>query len=191
MRIIGGSAKGRRLLSPQDKTRAIRPTSDRAREALFNIIGPRVIGARLLDLCAGTGAFGCEALSRGADHCVFIDNSEGSLNLVHKNISLVPNGHSRSELFKLDLSKGLEKLHRLAREKPCFDLVFADPPYLTGLSESILLFLDKSSVLSQDPLVIIEEQKNFSPPIKLVKLHLSESRTYGVSSFFFYSYSST
>lgn len=191
MRIIAGSAKGRRLFSPQGTSRTIRPTADRAREALFNIIGSRVIDARVLDLFAGTGACGTEALSRGAAYVLFIDNSKVALDLVQKNISLVVDGRSRSELLKIDLSRPLDKVHRGLHENQPFDIVFADPPYLSGLSEKILLALDKSRVLSQNPLIIIEEQKTFSPPEKLKSLYLADSRKYGESSFFFYSYSKT
>lgn len=191
MRIIGGSARGRRLFSPPGKRAAIRPTADRAREALFNIIGPRIIGSQVLDLFAGTGALGCEALSRGAAQAVFIDNSKEALDIANKNVTLVTDGPSRSILLKIDLSRGLHKVAQLLPDHPRFDIVFADPPYLVGLSEKILFILDKSTMLSQNPLVVIEEQKSFSPPEKLKSLHLSDRRTYGKSSFFFYSFSKT
>ncbi len=191
MRIIAGSARGRRLYSPQGKGTTIRPTADRAREALFNIIGSRIVGSQVLDLFAGTGALGCEALSRGADRVVFIDNSKEAVDLVKKNITLVPDGPSRSQLLKKDLSRGLEKIWHLLPGQPCFDIVFADPPYQMGLSEEILFVLDKSTMLSQNPLIIIEEQKNFSPPQKLESLYLSDRRTYAKSSFLFYTISKT
>ena len=95
MRIISGSARGRKLFSPQSGSKAIRPTSDRAREALFNIIATRVVDCRVLDLFAGTGAFGCEALSRGAAEVCFIDHAQVSLELIRKNIKLVPLKHVR------------------------------------------------------------------------------------------------
>lgn len=191
MRIIAGSARGRRLYSPQEKSTTIRPTADRAREALFNIIGSRIVGSQVLDLFAGTGALGCEALSRGAGRVVFIDNSKEAVDLVKRNITLVPDGPSRSQLLKKDLSRGLEKIWPLLPGQPCFDIVFADPPYQMGLSEEILFVLDKSTMLSQNPLIIIEEQKSFSPPQKLESLYLSDRRTYAKSSFLFYTYSKT
>ena len=191
MRIISGSAKGRRLFSPASRSRSIRPTSDRAREALFNIIGPRVVDCSVLELFAGTGAFGCESLSRGAAEATFIDNSRISLELVGKNIALIPGGPEKSKIIKSDLSKGVSGgcLSRLGDNR--FDLIFADPPYQTELSLEILSSLDNSSVLSSDPLIIIEERKNFEPTAQLRRLYLSEKRNYGESSFFFYSLSAS
>jgi 16S rRNA (guanine966-N2)-methyltransferase len=189
MRIISGSAKGRKLFSPISGSKAIRPTSDRAREALFNIIGIRVKECSVLDLFAGTGAFGCEALSRGAAKATFVDNSRVALGLVDKNIALIPGGAEKSTMIKSDLSKGISAacLSRLGDNR--FDLVFADPPYLTDLSLEILSSLDNSAVFSSDPLVIIEERKIFEPPARLGRLSLSDMRNYGESSFYFYNLS--
>ncbi|NOQ66626.1 MAG: methyltransferase, partial [Desulfobacterales bacterium] len=110
MRIIGGTARGRRLQTPLNNTvtsaQPIRPTAERAREALFSIIGQEVKGATVLDLFAGTGALGLEALSRSAQQAVFIDNNLHALQLVGKNIELC--GFSdRALVLKRDLSKGL------------------------------------------------------------------------------------
>lgn len=186
MRIISGSARGRKLFSPQSGSKVIRPTSDRAREALFNIIAARIVDCRVLDLFAGTGAFGCEALSRGAAEVCFIDHAQVSLELIQKNIKLVPGGPEKSQVIRADLGKGLPQscLPRLAGSH--FDLIFADPPYLSELSVRILSALDNSSVLSPDPLIIIEERKNFSPPAQLRNLYLTNCRNYGESSFYFY-----
>jgi 16S rRNA (guanine966-N2)-methyltransferase len=85
MRITGGEVRGRRLESP--KGMAIRPTSDRVREAIFNIIGQDLSGLNVLDLFAGTGSLGIEALSRGALHALFVDNSQKSINLIKKNLA--------------------------------------------------------------------------------------------------------
>ncbi len=191
MRIISGSAKGRKLFSPLSRSQEIRPTSDRAREALFNIIGTRILDCCVLDLFAGTGAFGCEALSRGAARVYFIDHSNVSLDLIQKNISLVPGGTEKSGVIKTDLDRGFSQTCRSRFESCRFDLVFADPPYLTKLSTKILSALDNCSVLSADPLIIIEERKNFTPPEHLEKLHLKDSRNYGESSFYFYGYAAS
>lgn len=106
MRIIAGIARGRKLISPGAKggENEIRPTSDRAREALFNILGNDVCGARVLDLFAGTGALGLEALSRGADSALFIDKSQSAIGMINKNIQLT--GFSdKVTILKRDLSK--------------------------------------------------------------------------------------
>ena len=186
MRIISGTAKGRRLQTPPAHSREIRPTTDRARESLFNIIGAKIVGSRVLDLCAGTGAFGCEALSRGAAFVVFVDLSALSLKLVADNIRLVPDGPSRSRVVRHDLYNGIE---HPALSKPGtgpFDIVFADPPYQTPLAGTILAGLDRCTVLSANPLLILEEQKRFAAPEHLERLHKIDARTYGDSTFTFY-----
>lgn len=188
MRIISGSAKGRKLYPPLSRNKDIRPTSDRAREALFSIIGTRIIDCCVADLFAGTGAFGIEALSRGAARVYFIDHAKASLDLIQRNIPLVSGGREKSRVIKSDLSRGLNQTTLSEFERNRLDLVFADPPYLTGLSIKILSVLDNSSVLSADPLIIIEERKSFTPPQHLEKLHLKDSRNYGENSFYFYGY---
>ena len=187
MRIISGSARGRKFFSPQSGSKVIRPTSDRAREALFNIIATRVVDCRVLDLFAGTGAFGCEALSRGAAEVCFIDHAQVSLELIRKNIKLVPGGPEKSQVIRADLGKGLPPSCEPRSAGSRFELIFADPPYLSELSIRILSALDNSSVLSPDPLIIIEERKSFEPPARLRWFHLSDERNYGESSFYFYS----
>lgn len=186
MRIISGTAKGRRLRTPPAKNSGIRPTADRAREALFNILGSAIVGSRVLDLCAGTGAFGCEALSRGASLAVFVDVSTSALKLIAENIRLVPDGPSRSLLIRHDLFREIEPpIFQGAGEAP-FDIVFADPPYLTPLTGAILTALDKGTILAENSLVILEEQKRFAAPEGLSRLQKIDTRTYGDSTFSFY-----
>jgi 16S rRNA (guanine966-N2)-methyltransferase len=187
MRIISGSAKGRRLFNPPPRDRHIRPTTDRAREALFSIIGADFIrDAFVLDLFAGTGALGCEALSRGAEKVCFIDHSRIALELIRKNISLVPGGQKRSTLIRYDLKNGFAPQALLEESSFCFDLIFADPPYQTDLSEKTLIGLDNSDVLSEKVLVIIEEKKDVRLPAELNCLARKDTRTYGDTSFVFY-----
>ena len=186
MRIISGTAKGRKLFSPSGY-KTTRPTSDRAREALFSILGNRVINSRVLDLFAGTGAFGCEALSRGAQSSCFIENDTTALKLIEKNILLVPEGLQRSTVIKYNLNKGLpNQLFNTQHSR--FELIFADPPYLKGFSEKILNLLDSSSILSEQVLVIIEEKKNVALPLKFKHLTQFDVRRYGDSDFSFYSF---
>jgi len=186
MRIISGSAKGRRLFTPSHKQKAIRPTSDRAREALFSIIGPEVIDAAVLDLFAGTGAFGCEALSRGAKSVAFIEYNRNALALIAKNVALIPGGIERAKIIRYDLRNKRNLQYLALNSASAFDLVFADPPYQKGLSEKILHHLDDSSVLSKTVLVIIEEKKNIDLIDELVNLSKVETRMYGDSLFSFY-----
>jgi 16S rRNA (guanine966-N2)-methyltransferase len=186
MRIISGQAKGRKLFPPPGQSKEIRPTSDRAREALFSILGSRIRNSRVLDLFAGTGALGCEALSRGAESVTFVDMSKQALTLIKKNIPLVPDGVRRSTVIQHDLRRSLPFPAVNTPDNGPFDLIFADPPYQKGLAEKILLFLDKSTVLSQKVLIIIEEIKGVDLDIKLDELFLDKRRCYGDTCFHFF-----
>ncbi|MEE4164395.1 MAG: 16S rRNA (guanine(966)-N(2))-methyltransferase RsmD [Desulfocapsaceae bacterium] len=186
MRIISGLARGSRLFAPPARSRAIRPTSDRAREALFSIIGSRVGNSHVLDLFAGTGALGCEALSRGAHSVTFVDNSRQALLLVQRNSELIPGGGQRSRIIQHDLKRSLPFAGDHSSALHPFDLVFADPPYQQGFTEKILFFLDKSSVLAQKVLIILEEKKGVQIGVKLDNLFLEKNRCYGDSCFHFF-----
>ena len=123
MRIIGGDLRGKKLHSIRGKK--IRPTADRLRESIFNILGSRARHTVVLDLFAGTGALGLEALSRGADSAVFIENDKGALSLIERNIRSC-NFHDKARTVKWDIKKNLNCI-KLTR--PTFGLVFMDPPY--------------------------------------------------------------
>ena len=186
MRIISGQAKGRKLFSPHGQSKEIRPTSDRAREALFSILDSKIRNSRVLDLFAGTGALGCEALSRGAESVTFVDMRKQALVLIKKNICLVPEGVPRSTVIQHDLRRSLPFPAFNTPDNQPFGLVFADPPYQKGLAQKILLFLDKSTVLSQKVLIIIEEIKGVELDIKLDELFLDKRRCYGDTCFHFF-----
>jgi len=194
VRIISGSARGRKLCPPPLHDRSIRPTSDRAREALFNILGNRVEGARVLDLFAGTGAFGLEALSRDARLVVFVDHSPLSLKLIRKNIQLCRKGFSGEcavQVIKHDLTRNLP-ISKLTRESLSgFDLIFVDPPYSKNISLSVLDFLNKSSLLTASGLLVVEERHNVELPLEFSTFQCSDKRTYGETAFYFYQRSNT
>jgi 16S rRNA (guanine966-N2)-methyltransferase len=189
LRIIGGRVKGRRLRTPaKNKTKGanqlIRPTADRAREALFSIIGREIEKATVLDLYAGTGALGLEAISRGAKLAVFVDSSTAAIQIINKNINLC--GFSEKTLiFKRDLSKGLSFL---AKELPkgTFQVVFVDPPYRKGLSVFMLRELGKSFLLDSQALVVIEEDVFAELPYEVENMTLVDRRHYGETGFWFY-----
>ncbi len=194
MRIIGGTAKGRKLFTPPPHEKSIRPTSDRAREALFNIIGEEIVDATVLDLFAGTGALGLEAFSRSAQLVVFIDNNRLSLQLVKKNIlhCLVGyTGNCQMRVVQHDLSRTLPP-HKLPEEtRSGFDIIFADPPYARNISLSILEFVNNSSLLTQNGLLILEERHNVQLPTTLSALACIDRRIYGETAFCFYRVSRT
>ena len=189
MRIISGIARGRKLLTPPQKENSIRPTADRAREALFNILGERVDNSHVLDLFAGTGALGLEALSRGAQKVVFVDKGHLALQIIQKNISLFPLEEQQTKkiiVIKDDLQRP-SFLKKLPNDiKPQFDIIFADPPYEKDLSTSILQFINDSKILKPDGLLVIEERYNIILPKKLTQLELSDIRKYGEACFTLY-----
>ena len=176
MRIIGGKFKGRALKAP--KSQDIRPTTDRIRENLFNIIshnfGEHLDNTRVLDLFAGTGALGIEALSRGARFALFIENSIEGRGLLRENIeSLSLQGHSK--VFRRDAAN-LGPIGSLGQ----FDLVFADPPYDQNLGEKAAASLIKGGWLSPSALLILEESKE-SAPDSLPGYEHIEAKTYGAT----------
>ncbi len=153
MRIVGGEMRGRPLAAP--KTQAIRPTSDRLRETLFDILahglGNPVPGARVLDLFAGTGALGCEALSRGAAYCLFVEEGAEGRGLIRTNIeALALTGRSR--LFRRDATA-----LGPAGTAGTFSLVFADPPYGRGLGEKALAAALAGGWLAPQAICVLEE----------------------------------
>ena len=188
MRITGGTARGRKLISPKARGgEFIRPTSDRVREALFSILGKMVIGTRVLDLFAGTGSLGLEALSRGAQQAVFIDQSPQALDLIHRNIALCFPDAS-AEYHRLDLNKKstLRILESKLAGNTLFNLVFLDPPYEKNLAEMTLTMIEKSGLLAPDALVVAEERAKISLPEQTGCLQLHQHRRYGETGIWLY-----
>lgn len=168
MRIIAGEARGRMLTSPN--TLAVRPTSDRVRESLFSILGD-LKGAIVVDGFAGTGALGCEALSRGAGFCYFIERDQRAVSVVQENIRRVGGG-DRSTVLYGSFEDQLEYIDH----DP--DLWLLDPPYHRGLAESGLAALGRSKAMSAGALVVIEQE--IDEPIPDVDgFTLEDTRLYG------------
>ena len=174
MRIVGGRLGGRTLLAP--KSQAIRPTSDRLREALFNILqhsyGDPVGGARVLDLFAGTGAMGLEALSRGAAFVLFVDDGAEARALLRGNVDALGAGGA-SKVYRRDAT----------RLGPCaplssFSLALLDPPYGKGLAEQALVSARDGGWLTADALIVVEEATDagFAAPDGFEEI---ERRDYG------------
>jgi 16S rRNA (guanine966-N2)-methyltransferase len=174
MRIVGGRFGGRALNAP--KSQAIRPTADRLRESLFNILahsyGDPVAGARVLDLFAGTGALGLEALSRGAAFVLFVDDRAEARGLIRGNVDAFGAGGA-SKIFRRDAT-------RLGPAGPVepFSLVFLDPPYGQGLAEPALASAREGGWLTPGAWVVVEEATGagFAPPAGFEQI---ERRDYG------------
>lgn len=155
MRIVGGRFKGRALKGPAADSRAIRPTSDRLREALFNVLAHAYDdpceGARALDLFAGTGALGLEAISRGARFCIFVDEGSEARACLRENVEAFGLG-GQTKIFRRDATR-LGPAHALGR----FGLVFCDPPYGKGLGEAALASARDNGWLAPEALIVWEE----------------------------------
>jgi 16S rRNA (guanine966-N2)-methyltransferase len=168
MRIVGGRFRGRTLAAPT--SRAIRPTADRLRESLFNILihayGDPVSGARVLDLFAGTGALGLEAMSRGAAFALFVDDGAEARALIRSNVEALGLGGA-TRIFRRDATK-LGTAHPV---EP-FSLVFLDPPYGKGLATKALASAREGGWLAPGALVVVEEAANaeFAAPAGFIEL---------------------
>ena len=163
MRIIAGKFRSRQLKSL--KGLALRPTSDMLRETLFNILGPRVAGSRFLDLFAGTGALGIEAISRGAISAVFVENHPAAVRLIRENLaSLEINAEAR--IIASAVAPALAKLQ--SEHAAAFDFIFLDPPYANEKDyEATLRALENSSLIAESTIVIAERHKSFELPASL------------------------
>lgn len=154
MRVVSGKAGGISLQSPRGKS--VRPTAGRVKEALFNILGNLVPGALFIDLFAGSGAVGIEALSRGARQCIFVEKSAVNINVIKNNLNKT-GLESLARIIKKDAFSALAKLDR---EGVKVDIVFLDPPYKTDMITPILLYFGKSNLINDGLIVIEHESKN-------------------------------
>jgi len=171
MRIIAGRWKGTRLISPGGmKTR---PTTDRVKESVFSILGRSVENARVLDLCAGTGNLGFEALSRGAESAVFVEKSAKALAIIRENSEKL-----RAENVRV-LRGDAQRFVRNWDGKESFSLIFFDPPYRGGLYRPVLEAIDHSQILCAEGLVVVEHGRDQGLAASYQSLAVIDSRRYG------------
>lgn len=172
MRVIGGEFRGRRLNAPQG--RKIRPTSDRVREAIFDILGPVWTFQRVLDLFAGTGSLGIEALSRGSQDAVFVEQGKVALTVLRGNLKAL-GLKSRSWVLPLATKRGIAIL---GEKGEAFDLIFMDPPYGKGSVEQTLEEVARAGILAPTGVVVAEHSSRevIFPPLGLA---LAQQRRYG------------
>ena len=162
MRVITGSARGRRLKTPEND--AIRPTTDNVKEAVFNILQFDVEGRRVLDLFAGTGQLGIECLSRGAASAVFVDRDQAALQIVRENLKTCGLNGTLVNTDALSYLKG----------GGTFDLIFIDPPYDSGLYDEVLRTVNQVDKLSEGGIIIVEARRdtplpNMDPPYRMLR----------------------
>lgn len=181
MRVTAGKYRGRKLFVPRGHL--IRPTSDMVRESIFNILGAKVSNSRVLDLFAGTGALGLEALSRGAREAVFADKRNTSLAAVNRNIqALSLTGQCR--VLKIDLKRGLG---RLKNEAEPFELIFMDPPYTANVVGKILDQLAESRLAAPQAQAVAEHDSKLDLTGSLEHWILTQQRRYGQTTISFFS----
>ena len=173
MRICGGAFRGRKLAL--FRGRALRPTPEHIREAVFNILGQDMQDVDVLDLFAGTGVLGLEALSRGASNAVFVDKSPQAITIIKENIKnlMVQN---RVHVVRYDLTRGLTPLGKVNGD---FKLVFLDPPYGKDMAKMVLQKLDRWPRLDQGSIVVVEHFEKELIQLLFQSLELREKRSYG------------
>ena len=190
MRVIAGVARRNLLTAPTGT--ATRPTSDRAKESLFNIIASLVPNARFLDVFAGSGAIGIEALSRGAKEAVFVDNSPAAHAAIMQNLTKTKFANARIIKSGAELA-----IKTLAAESKQFDIIFLDPPYGTGLLAQTLTTIATAEILAENGVIIAEDESHtahgeyrenncIATHSLEAGLALTSTRTYGRTSFLFY-----
>ncbi len=191
MRVIAGAFRGRRLIAPKDN-RSVRPTADRVKESVFSIVREQIIDANFLDLCAGTGSIGIEALSRGAKHVTFLERDPRCIQIIKQNLrtcGLVAGPQARHSLLRRDAVKGISYLQK---QDATFEIIYFDPPYGTGL-ESIpdlystcLASLAENALLHTDGTLLVEHAKRVVMPDTVGSLTQNRQATYGDTVVSFY-----
>ena len=183
MRITGGELRGRRLYTP--KSASIRPMRDQVRAAFFNIISDLVSESRFLDLFAGTGSVGLEALSRGASHTVFVDSAREAVQIIERNLQNL-DLRDRATVLHQDVIAALERLHSRGER---FDITFVGPPYGQSLAHQTLERLGKLDLLTEHAVAITEIFKKEHVEDRYHSLELFDERLYGDNLLKFYRWS--
>ena len=187
MRVVAGKLKGRRLKTL--KGSEVRPTADRVKESLFRIFGEQIVDANFLDLCAGTGSIGLEALSQGARVATFVDNNYHCIRVVESNLEMCgfDRKHPQVRLIHLDARKALA---RLGKRKAKFDLIYFDPPYASKIYESCVKQIAEANLLSPNGVLVVEHRKvqgvDWAGAVILDELDLSRQERYGDTMLSFY-----
>lgn len=170
MRVISGSARGKKLLCAEGKD--IRPTLDRVKESVFNMIAFDIPDSSVLDLFSGSGALGIEALSRGAENATFVDMSSSSLEVTRKNLEMT-HLSDKATLVKQDA------LDFIKNTKQKFDIIFLDPPYESSIYEDIICEISKRGILKPSGSLIIEADNVLTPPFSYAPFEIFRDKKYG------------
>lgn len=170
VRVVGGSAKGHRLLAPRGTE--TRPTSDKVRESIFNLVRGEFVGGTVLDLFAGTGALGIEALSRGAERAIFVERRPAACEVIRRNLA-----HTRFEARATTMCRPVERA--LPEIQDICALILADPPYAYPGIHDIMASIGGARVIESDSIVVLEHSPRFAVAERYGRLALSRQRAYG------------
>ncbi|MDU2197518.1 MAG: 16S rRNA (guanine(966)-N(2))-methyltransferase RsmD [Peptostreptococcaceae bacterium] len=180
MRVISGKARGLKLDTP--KNQDVRPTTDRVKESLFNMINSYIMDSNILDLFAGTGSLGIECLSRGAKNCVFVDKSKDSINIVRSNVKKA-RVENESTILNVDFKDAVK---RLSTQNQKFDVIFMDPPYYENMFIECLKSIDKFNLLDEDGIIVVEHDTKDLFEDSIGRLNKSREKKYGNTTLTFY-----
>ena len=180
MRIIAGRFRGHKLIAPKNLN--IRPTTDRIKESIFNIIQNHIYDSVVIYLFSGTGNLGIEALSRGATKVYFIDKNKESISIIKKNLEKI-DSTNMSNIIHDNVISGIKKL---SKDNVQANIIFMDPPYKKGLVENVLEHIDKSNILSSNGIIIVEEDSSEDLPENIGNLFIFRQKKYGNTSISFY-----
>lgn len=180
MRVIAGALKGRRLVTPRGHR--TRPTADQVRIALMDTLMPRLPGARVLDLFAGAGGVGFEALSRGAAHATFVERDPQAIAALRTNVETLGVG-PQARLVRGDVGR---ELSRLGAAGDRFDVVFLDPPYETDVVTAVLARLGEGDVVADGAIVVAQHLTKHAPADRLGRLSAFRARRFGETTLTFY-----
>ena len=183
LRIIGGEWRGRKLRFPDAPN--LRPTPDRVRETIFNWLAPMIHGARCLDLFAGSGALGLEALSRGAAFTTFVDSHKKVTQTLENHLELL-SANDKAEVLQMDGVKFLSHENFLNTEAKTYDIVFLDPPYHLNLMEKAAPLLEENGWLSDNAMLYLEIEKRQSLPELPENWKLLKEKTAGEVNYFLF-----
>ena len=181
MRVVSGICKGRPLKAVSGNT--TRPTTDKVKEAIFNMIGPYFEGGIGLDLFAGSGGLGLEALSRGLEKVIFIDREPKAVQVIHENIKACK-FEKKTEVFRNDADRALKAL---IKREICFDYIFLDPPYKKQQLVSLMEKMDKQDIVSSDGIVVCEHSFDVELPEKVGRFTEIKHEQYGMIAVTIYS----
>jgi 16S rRNA (guanine966-N2)-methyltransferase len=182
VRVIAGTAKGRILKAVPGM--GTRPTTDKVKEAIFSIIGPFFDGGIGLDLFAGTGGLGIEAISRGMDRVIFIDMERTSIQVIEDNIATI-GFNEQSEVYRNEAQRALKVL---AKRGLKFDLVFIDPPYLMKQADKILLQMQQMELIQDQAVVLVEHEAGHAYADEIGQFHVRKRANYGETAITIYHY---